>query len=120
MESAMESIVTGIGTCGFYEAIYISLTTESVAKLGDSLVDLYAAIIVFCVRAAKHIESSGIGKMLMNEVSFASAGATCYLTDILIRSICRQDTRKYQCEVEDLHRGYQSEGESNARIRGDG
>ena len=65
LEDTMEIIATALEISTFYDEIYISSYNKSVARLGNSIVELYAAVIVFCIRTKKHVqESSNIGMYL--------------------------------------------------------
>lgn len=71
MEAALVTIMSGLEMCGFYEKIYVAEssgfevsstdTTASVAKLGHALAELYAAIVIFCMRAKEHLTNFNIG-----------------------------------------------------------
>ena len=61
IEDTMANIATALAISAFYEEIYISSNSKSVAGLGNAIVELYAAVIVFCIRMKKHVEQSNIG-----------------------------------------------------------
>ena len=61
VEDTLENIAKALATSAFYETIYVSSNDKSVAKLGNAIAELYAAVIVFCIRTKKHVEKSNIG-----------------------------------------------------------
>ena len=65
MESAIEnSIIPALGVCRFYESLYATAEpAESITQLGNALVDLYAAVISFCVTVTKSLHQRNQGSI---------------------------------------------------------
>lgn len=85
LESAMETITTALGTCAFYEAFYLSSTTEMVKKLAYAMPELYGAVIIFSIKARKWMDARNSGSMdahteilstLSDDLSFRSSAST--------------------------------------------
>ena len=68
IEDTMDNITRALATSAFYETIYVSSNDESVARLGNAIAELYAAVIVFCITTKKHVEKSNIGMCIPNEL----------------------------------------------------
>ena len=61
VEDTLENISRALAISAFYETIYVSSNDESVARLGNAIAELYAAVIVFCITTKKYVEKSNIG-----------------------------------------------------------
>lgn len=54
-----------LGTCQFYEGLYVLSSDDTVLQLGIALSEFYGSIIIFCVKAGMKLKTNGIGKGLL-------------------------------------------------------
>lgn len=56
LEAAMDTIIVALGNCGVYEELYFTSTAETVNKLAFDMTELYAAVIIFSIKARKWMD----------------------------------------------------------------